>query len=118
MPKIGDEIKGRHIGKSKWQTYRWCGCPTCGKERWVSLDKGKPRNILCLMCFNKVLRPKGSDNPHWRGGRIRTSDGYIEIYTAPNDFFYTMAIRRGDAYYILEHRIVMAKYLNRCLLAW
>ena len=34
---------------------------------------------------------------------------------ARNDFFYPMVGKKG---YLLEHRLVMAKHLNRCLLPW
>ncbi len=40
--------------------------------------------------------------------------GYVRVRLYPNDFFYPMA-NEGR---VLEHRLVMAKSLNRCLLDW
>jgi len=41
--------------------------------------------------------------------------GYVSVYLNPDDFFYPMANKH---HYVLEHRLVMAKSLNRCLLSW
>ena len=57
---------------------------------------------------------RGVNNPHWKGGRTK-SYGYILIKLQPDDFFYRMASKYGR---VLEHRLVMAKHLNRCLLPW
>jgi hypothetical protein len=57
----------------------------------------------------------GAENKNWKGGKTRDSkDGYVFVYLYPDDFFYHMA-RRG---YVREHRLIMAKHLNRCLQNW
>lgn len=57
-------------------------------------------------------RPRGAENPSWRGGRVSVDSGYIMVFS---DEFPTM---RGKSGYILEHRLVMAKYLGRPLEKW
>ena len=49
-----------------------------------------------------------------RTNRFKTKHGYIKIYLDTNDPFYSMAETNGYAY---EHRIVIARQLNRCLQA-
>jgi len=64
----------------------------------------------------RALNLKGENNPCWRGGRIKTSEGYVFIKLQPDNFFYPMANKpRG---YVMEHRLVMAKHLGRCLHRW
>jgi hypothetical protein len=49
----------------------------------------------------------------WKGGRPKpTLKGYQPIYIDPSDPLASMRNRVG---YVLEHRLVMAKYLNRAL---
>jgi len=48
-------------------------------------------------------------------GRWVNSQGYILILLQPDDFFYPMAGKDG---YVLEHRLVMARHLKRCLHSW
>jgi len=52
------------------------------------------------------------NNPAWIGGRQKTSDGYILVTIQPDNPFYPMAGRKGV---VGEHRLVVAKRLNRCL---
>ena len=40
MPNIGDEIRGKEIGKIgkrtvEMQKFVWVGCPDCKEERWT-----------------------------------------------------------------------------------
>lgn len=50
----------------------------------------------------------------WKGGRHKV-DGYIVVKLEPNNPFSLMAWGNG---YILEHRLVMAQQLGRCLQPW
>lgn len=57
----------------------------------------------------------GGKHHSWKGGRINQGAGYIMVRLYPDDFFYPMTMKNG---YVLEHRLVMAKHLNRRLLPW
>ena len=113
MASLGEIRKGSEIGKNN-SSYRFIrhACLDCGKERWVGFIKGKPRNLRCRKC-----RALGNRNPAWKGGRaIDKRNNYIYVYINPNDFFYSMADKGHNR--ISEHRLIMAKHLNRCLLPW
>ena len=125
MPEIG-EIK---TGKN-YQKFIWSACEICGKERWVMLRFGQPRNIRCIHCVDKTLmplgrkfqkghsEPRGEKHPHWKGGRT-ILDGYVYLYLSPDDFFFPMVCKRGSyGGYVREHRLVVAKALGRCLQPW
>lgn len=45
-------------------------------------------------------------------GKHKTSGGYIEVKVDKDSVFYPMANSKG---FILEHRLVMARKLGRCL---
>jgi len=118
-------------------------CADCGKERWVRwiVKQNRPMSLYCKSCRYKhrklpviIVTPLshhkrsvaklgernpnykkyGSLNNAWRGGR-RKSDGYVRVWIHPDDFFYSMVDGNGA---VAEHRLVMAKNLNRCLLPW
>ena len=108
MPQIG-EIKRDKYSRS----YMWCACVDCGKERWVSLVKGQPRNLGCWSCH--VSHKRGENHPAWKGGRHKDNQNYIIIKLQPDDFFYPTANSVG---YACEHRLVMAKHLGRNLHRW
>jgi len=90
------------------EQYIWLTCEDCGKERRAKLQY-KPIAQRCKSCANRM-----EHNPRWKGGRV-IRRGYVEVKLHPKDFFYSMADKRG---YIVEHRLVMAKHLGRCLLRW
>ncbi len=119
MPNIGDTTQGRKIGLSPndHHFYEWLPCEICKKGRWVLLIRHIPRANKCLPCsrkFTKHERKKGASNYNWKGG-IFNARGYKYIYVDPSDFFSPM---RSHGNYVFEHRLVMAKHLNRCLLPW
>jgi len=131
MPEIGEIKRGNEIGKTRttrWTWYIWIACIDCGKERWVALkskSNSTPIFTRCFLCGNRTPEKKkkcainkglkGANSPAWKGGYHIDDNGYVLVYLPPDDFFYPMARKDG---YVLEHRLVMAKHLNRCLLVW
>ena len=112
--KLGEIVKGCDIEKksNKNDKFVWRSCITCGKERWVRLRKGKPYCDQCCHCSNSKFKEERNGN--WKGGKIN-DNGYIRIKLLHGDFFYLMANHVG---YALEHRLVIAKHLGRCLQPW
>jgi hypothetical protein len=77
----------------------------------------KNRKYCSLYCarhsreMRKILTDnagKGSANPNWRGGKMVRPDGYVYIYSPHHPYS-----NRG---YVMEHRLVMEKFLKRFLL--
>lgn len=118
MPTLGEIKRGREIGRQYGNGYIWHACQGCGKERWVDLIRQKPNHVLCCSCAGKSKKyknPVGVAHPNWKGGRIKENDGYVKTKVYLDDFYYPMAVKKG---YVLEHRLVMAKHLDRCLYSW
>lgn len=123
MPEIGDTTRGRKIGKgSLSRPYTWQACPDCGKERWAETKAGIKR---CQPCNSKLQIRKFGHKPQigmghhsWKGGKLKTSTGYIYVYVPPDDPFYCMAIKpvKSIGGYVMEHRLIMAQHLGRALL--
>lgn len=114
--KLGEIIRGHTIGRDEHLYLIWHACLDCGKERWVRFLKKKPISLRCPRCANieSALRRSGENGPSWKGGR-GYSEGYVRINLTPDDFFYNMAAKN---HYVLEHRLIMAKHLGRCLQPW
>jgi len=113
MPQLGEIKRGSEIGykiSNAHHKYIWEACPICGKERWVYTGNSGSK---CYYCGHKDANGNGVGN--WHGGYVKRKDGYIEVKIQPKNFFYPMANKKG---YIFEHRLVMAKYLGRCLSDW
>ena len=103
--------------RSKYRKAYFARCIDCGKERQVRVVKGVISNPRCHDCANHQtarLRIK-ENNPRWKGGSFKLKDGYILVKLYDSDFYYQMANVNG---YVLEHRLVMAMYLGRCLQIW
>ena len=107
MPQIGEF--GRRASGGKKQ---WLACEMCGKERLVDLRHGEPLSTKCFAC----ARPRRRHSTSWKDGRLKRKDGYIQITIQPDNFFFPMA--RKLYHTVLEHRLIMAKHLGRCLHSW
>lgn len=118
MPQLGEIKYGREIGKKTYTAkFTWRACRKCGKERWVRTNGGRPLSGLCGSCSNRKTMTglQGAETRSWKGGRSKAGHGYMRIRLYPDDFFYPMAYQNG---YVLEHRLVVARALKRCLLPW
>lgn len=111
MPGIGEIRRAHQLGRRGAHRYIRVACPDCGRERWVRFIKGKQASLRCFDCHKQ--RQVSIESSNWKGGRME-SRGYVLIRIQPDDFFYPMA---NDGY-IAEHRLVVARALNRCLLPW
>jgi len=99
--KIGDKYRIRDIGLNKYRKstlMEWVECPSCGNKHWIMVSQNKPVN--CKKCA--AVKKEGTIN----------KQGYREIWISPINIFSKMRNRKGR---ITEHRLNMAKYLNRCL---
>lgn len=111
MAVIGEIQKASQIGKRGSNSFIWHACPSCGQKRWVrvtlrdgssvSLKGGMPHQPLCRNCNLKTHQT------------IKAS--YVYVRLQPTDFFYPMVAQNG---YVLEHRLVVARALGRCLHRW
>jgi len=91
-------------------------CKSCGKEEWRQKNK---LGDYCFKCSKRILHSHGmlrEKNPRWTGGRYVGKNGYVHITVSPDDPFYPMAAKRNHK--VAEHRLVVAKHLNRCLESW
>jgi|GEM_PF-1070633 len=109
-PQIGDTRYGDEIGYQQSMRHIFVQCPMCKKTRWVRYVKDKPRNTMCQHCSAKLYQT-GKRPANWKGGRINTGD-YTIVRIYPSSPYFPMADKRG---YVGEHRLIIAKELNRCL---
>jgi hypothetical protein len=114
-PVIGEMRKAKDAGYPGWGRYLWHACERCGTPRWVQYNQTLyGRHKVCKPCSN-ILRSekqRGEASYNWRGGKHVDSHGYLHVMVDRKDSMRKMANKSG---YVLEHRIVMAKHLGRCL---
>lgn len=118
MPKIGEIKKGYELAfQDKYRKYIWHTCEVCGRQKWIQLRKGKPVHSRCQSCAAKLSfrehperKRVGEDNHRWKAKLLKK--GYTLVHLAPTSLFYAMAEQDGS---IMEHRLIMAQYLGRCL---
>lgn len=108
--KVGDIKTGGELGmKFKEQKYIYESCNNCGRNRWVQVQSAGKYN-KCRKCHR--IGYNCEKNGKWKGGRKISRCGYIEILLAPDDPYIKMARKSR---YVLEHRLIMARALGRCL---
>ena len=97
-------------------------CSICKEHRFVVRRGAKPYTKNCCKC---AATKSHKDNPrvgraeshyNWKGGINLNQQGYIVCYVKKTHQFYPMAANNHRAGgYILQHRLVMAVHLGRCL---
>lgn len=136
MPKVGDITRGKELGnKDAKHKFIWAECPHCHRTRWVRIPRMSSPTIKtlvpCAHCNGILPRShppltlaqrkhlsdirSGEKSVNWRGGRFISTHGYVLIWLPKTDFFYPMANKNGN---VFEHRLIMAKHLQRCLHSW
>jgi hypothetical protein len=115
---VGEIVRGKDIGRLRQEKFIWAECESCGGKRWTREYMGEPRSKLCLRCGCRKggLSQQGRYHSHWKGGRYQAPRGYIYVRLFGDDLFYIDMVNGFG--YILEHRLIMAKSLNRCLQSW
>ena len=128
MPQIGDITHGRELGKvsqtSKNAKHIFVTCPECGKTKWTRLRPTTATGYSrCQSCCGKaqvnrnpLMHGRGDKSPHWKGGRRFRGDRYVTICLPEDNPYYPMTThqRRGSGT-VMEHRLIMAQHLGRCL---
>jgi hypothetical protein len=76
-----------------------------GQRAW---NKGLTKQTSKIL-FDLFEKRKGKNHPMWKGGRSKVTGGYIKLLMPEHPD------SRTDGY-VLEHRIVMEKMLDRRLL--
>lgn len=113
MPEAGETRTAKSLGLSGGHRRVWRVCPQCGEGSWITTTVQKRAGYtgLCHQCNALACGGK-----RIKGGyRWVNSNGYVLIKLQPDDFFYPMTGKDG---YVLEHRLVMAQSLGRCLHSW
>jgi hypothetical protein len=96
-------------------------CGVCKRIRFFSFSRAKensPTAGCCRTCAPTIIDyPKGINHRNWRGGTFENDNGYIEVIKTSLSkdeqiLFYPMYRKRS---YILMHRLIMARHLNRPL---
>ncbi len=114
MPTVG-EIRTINTNGYKQM---WQACGICGTERWVEYDRKRkqPTSTKCRHCTMTLVHSRDVNHRYQtKGGRSKSGDGYYQVRVYDDDFFASM---RGKDGYVLEHRLVMARHLGRCLQNW
>jgi hypothetical protein len=113
------DISGRTFGRwtvlsrvnsGKMRDAYWlCRCQ-CGKENAVqgkSLRRGDSRSCGCFRRELTLMRT-GVRSPGWRGGKTKSSTGYILVQMSSHP------AAQADGY-VPEHRVIMERKLGRYL---
>ncbi len=115
--RFGEVAKGIDIGLSIGTRYVKHRCIDCGKERWVGVKCGQLSSERCLKCSRVHVGTIQRADPRER--RCCKSNGYLMVRININDPYWPMVNRMGLSPgkngYVMEHRLIVAKNLGRCL---
>lgn len=92
------------------RTGRVLSCPVCNKPHYRKLSEIR-KGIRCCskrcayQSENYRTNRLAEKHPSWKGGRTHSGGGYILVRVRPNS--------KSSSVQVQEHRLVMAKHLNR-----
>ncbi len=115
---IDGEVRSLQLFNDKRKRkYVWFVCSKCENGHWIDLYyyNKKFKNKLCISC-SRSQRLQGKYNPSWNGGRHITTEGYVQVYLEKGHTYYSMTVKGRN--YVLEHRLIIAKNIGRCLKPW
>jgi transposase-like protein len=79
----------------------------------LGVSQSRISRALLRAGFRSEKRPNQRErHGRWKGGRMRTMEGYVRVLVEPSD---PMASMRDHAGYVPEHRLVMSRHLGRPL---
>ncbi len=125
-PQLGDIRYGDELGmrvSQKDAKFVYVECGRCYSKKWLNklwLEKvlNKKGKYICKDCTFKCDENKkkisGENSYQWKGG-ITYQFGYRLVRVDKDDPYHEMC---SDGDYAKEHRLVMARYLGRCLKPW
>jgi hypothetical protein len=102
--------------------YREEICPVCKQLRFVKARSVVKKNRDCRKCattkshYDNPRIGRAENHYNWKGGINLNKQGYVVEYVKKSNLYFSMAANSHRAGgYILQHRLVMAKHLGRCL---
>ncbi len=110
IPKIGEMVAGKQLGRISGHHFVWEACEGCGKPRWKEFrtpqNKNNRASRYCHSCAISIARRtrNGERNP-------RVDNGYRMVFVSSDSPFYIMS----KCGWVKEHRLVIAQYLGRFL---
>ncbi len=112
MP-LSERIKGSElgfIGNKARKYFCWRTCIECHTARLVRVDSFRQH---CRSCSKRLslVDQRGEKNPYWKGGQTYHL-GYRLIRIDASSPYFAMARKNG---YVLEHRLIKAVQIGRCL---
>ena len=93
--KVTNDELIRIFGRTFYSIYK--------KARALNLNKDKK-----IERMNRSLARRGAKSSSWNGGRIKSKKGYILVLAREHPY-------AGNDRYVMEHRLIMEKYIGRYL---
>jgi hypothetical protein len=116
--KIGEIKYGHEIGRKNSMQFQWCACVGCGKERWITLVKGKPENDKCVRCCKigrKIIYHGHLEVIGAKEGDIRTPKELGFMGHTKNKYIYAKCLNCGNLRWVQLKTVDKYKKCRKCM---